>query len=122
MANLFDAVTEVESNNNPLAASIKGARGLMQITQPALTDYNTYNKAEYNMEDMFDPELNTTVGRWYLSNRIPTMLKAFKLPVTLDNILWAYNAGIGNVVKGIKPEETVAYIEKVKSKLEEVKE
>lgn len=121
MASIFDAVVMEESAGNPLAASIKGARGLMQITEPALDDYNTYNRQKMTMDDMWDEEKNKTVGEWYLADRIPKMLKYYKIPVTTENILWAYNAGIGNVVKGIKPKETVLYIEKVKARLEEEK-
>jgi len=119
MASIFDAVVMEESAGNPLAASIKGARGLMQITQPAIDDYNTYNRQKMTMDDMWDSGKNKTVGEWYLADRIPKMLKAYKLPVTTENILWAYNAGIGNVVKGIKPKETVAYIDKVMGRVKE---
>jgi len=119
VASIFDAVVMEESAGNPLAASIKGARGLMQVTQPALDDYNTYNRQKMTMDDMWDEGKNKTVGEWYLADRIPKMLKAYKLPVTTENILWAYNAGIGNVVKGIKPKETVAYIEKVMGRVKE---
>ena len=38
------------------------------------------------------------------------MLKHYKKEVNIDNILWAYNAGIGKVIKEIKPEETKNYI------------
>ena len=122
MDNLLDAVIDVESEGKPLAKSIKGARGVMQITQPALTDYNRQFSTSHSLDDMYDEKLNRRVGTWYLMNRVPQLLTSFKLPVTLDNILWAYNAGIGNVSKGIKPKETVNYIDKVKSRLTPVEE
>ncbi len=115
--NLFDAVVDVESAGKPTATSIAGARGLMQITQPALTDYNRVVGTELSMDDMYDPSTNMKVGKWYLSVRIPQMLRAFKVPNTLDNRLWAYNAGIGRVVEGVMPTETKGYIGKVKSRM-----
>lgn len=118
MGNLFDAVEEVESSGNPLAKSLKGAVGLMQITQPALEDYNKANATTLSMDDMMDASPNRKVGRWYLSRQVPKMLQAYGMPVTLENVLWAYNAGIGRVVKGVMPKETKDYIEKVKRQLE----
>jgi len=115
--NLFDAVVQAESSGNPLASSVKGASGLMQITEPALLDYNTYTKSQLTMDDMWDEGKNKSVGQWYLAERIPKMLRYYKLPVTTENILWAYNAGIGNVVKGIKPKETINYIQRVLSEM-----
>jgi hypothetical protein len=47
-----------------------------------------------------------------MNTRIPQMLKAYKIPDTIDNRLWAYNAGIGNVKKGRLPKETRNYIRK----------
>jgi soluble lytic murein transglycosylase len=117
MADLYDAVIDVESSRNPRATSIKGARGLMQITQPALDDYNNYTGAGHTMDEMYDPEINTKVGKWYLASRIPSMLRSYKLPVTPDNVLWAYNGGIGRVKKNIMPPETADYIQKVKKRM-----
>ena len=114
---LIDAIIQVESGGRPKAESPKGARGLMQITQPALTDYNTAFKTVLTMDDMFKPDLSTKVGSWYLTQRIPQMLKAFDIPVNLENTLWAYNAGIGRVKEGVMPKETQNYIKKVQKLL-----
>src|SRR3990167_1777244 len=110
---LLQALISAESSGNPRAKSNKGAQGLMQITSPALADYNTYQKSAYSMDDMYDSNINKQVGTWYLGSRIPQMLQTYKLPDTLENRLWAYNAGIGNVRKGIKPKETQVYIDKI---------
>jgi len=115
---LIDAVIWVESKGKPLARSLRGARGLMQVRKPALDDYNNYHKTSYSLDDLYDPDLNKKIGGWYLLKRIPAMLKAYKLPVTLDNVLWAYNAGIGRVVKGIMPKETKDFLERVKRRLQ----
>jgi soluble lytic murein transglycosylase-like protein len=110
----IDKVFQIESNNNPKAYNKKsGAIGLGQIVDIALKDYNIMNPQEkYSKEQLLDPQINAKVSNWMLSERIPQMLKHFNLPITTENVLWAYNAGIGNVVKGIKPKETVKYIEK----------
>jgi soluble lytic murein transglycosylase-like protein len=64
------------------------------------------------MSDLYDVKLNKKVAVWYLTRRIPQMLRAKGKPVTVENILIAYNAGIGRVVKGIKPSETRQYLKK----------
>ena len=110
---LLQALIQAESSGNPKAKSSKGAHGLMQITQPALTDYNTFQGANFSLDDMLNPDLNKQVGTWYLDSRIPQMLTHYKFPDTLENRLWAYNAGIGNVRKGIQPQETKEYIAKI---------
>ena len=48
---------------------------------------------------------------------IKKLIEAYKIPITLDNVLWAYNAGIGNVKKNRMPKETINYIKKVKDNL-----
>ena len=113
----IDKVFTIESNQNPKAYNKNsGARGLGQIVDIALKDYNIMNpKEQYSKEQLFDPQINAKVSNWMLSERIPSLLKHFNLPVTTDNILWAYNAGIGNVVKGRKPKETVEYNKKYKA-------
>jgi len=104
-------IAYIESRNNPLAYNKhSGARGIYQITPICLKDYNNYHKVKYNLDDLFIPKINRIIASWYLEIRIPQMLKHYKKEVNIDNILWAYNAGIGKVIKEIKPEETKNYI------------
>lgn len=104
-------IAYIESRNNPLAYNkYSGARGIYQITPICLKDYNNYHKVKYNLDDLFIPKINRIIASWYLEIRIPQMLKHYKKEVNIDNILWAYNAGIGKVIKEIKPEETKNYI------------
>jgi len=117
MGNLYSSIEDVESSGNPLAESLKGAVGLMQITKPALDDYNNAHNENVTMDDMTDASPNRKVGRWYASKRIPQMLQSYKIPVILDNLLWAYNAGISRVQQGVMPDETKDYISKIKAKL-----
>ncbi len=107
-------IGQIESNNNPLAFSPAGAIGTYQIMPIVLEEYNIIFDTYYRRQDLFDELLNFTIAQWYLTQRIPQMLRCYHKPVTLDNVLWAYNAGIGNLVKGIKPLETRNYINKYK--------
>ena len=112
----LDAISRIESGFNPIAYNRgSGARGLNQITDIALNDYNQFHRDNRKtMNDMWDPQKNTHVAAWYLQERIPQLLQAFKLPVTLENVLWAYNGGIGNVKKNRMADETKGYINKYK--------
>lgn len=108
-----------ESSGNPNAVSPVGARGLMQIMPVVLKEYNQFNKANYSMDDLFNPQINTEIGDWYFNRRIPQMLNYYKQPDTIENRLWSYNAGIGNLLKGNKPKETQVYIEDIMKRLNE---
>ena len=122
MSDLIGALTKTESNNNPKAVSNNGAVGIAQIkaTGGALDDWNMYHKKQvYGKKDLLNKDINLKIAKWYLNKRIPQMLKAYNLPDTTRNRLWAYNAGIGNVRKGIMPEETKNYISKIEKLLKE---
>lgn len=122
MADLYEAVIYEESRGKPLARSVAGAVGLMQITPAALADWNRYNKEQYTMDDMYDAGINRKVGVWYLSKRIPQMLRAYNIPDTLYNRLWAYHDGIGNVKKGYKSKAVKeGYIERIMRRMYEKK-
>jgi soluble lytic murein transglycosylase-like protein len=112
--NLRKIVT-IESGWNPLAENKSSdARGLAQITKVCLEDYNQFNPVKFEWDDMFNPLKNLIVANWYLNTRIPWMLAHYRHPVTLENILVAYNAGISWVGKESLPAETVNYIRKFK--------
>lgn len=105
----------IESSGNPKAYNKNSeASGLFQITPICLKEYNNYHPSRtYRMSDMFNESANREVATWYLTKRIPQMLRYYKKPVTVNNILISYNAGIGYVVSGGKlPKETVNYIKK----------
>ena len=110
---LVECVIEVESGGNPNAVSKAGAIGLMQITPIVLKEYNENRKDRsvfYNIDkcQLGDPEMNKIIGTWYL-HRLHDHYKC----ETIEDILWAYNGGIGNKRKGIKYNETKNYIKKV---------
>lgn len=98
---LIRAVIRVESNNDPLAISPKGAQGLMQLMPGT--------QAHLGVTDPFDPRANVEAGSLYLRRQ----LDAFG---TLELALAAYNAGPGNVQRhgGIPPfRETQDFVRKV---------
>jgi soluble lytic murein transglycosylase-like protein len=106
-------IIQIESAGNVKAFNRhSGARGLMQITEICLKDYNQFHKEKFNMNDMYNAEKNITVGSWYLNVRIPQLLKHFNLEISDKNIICAYNSGINNVKRGITPKETRNYIKK----------
>lgn len=126
---IISCIISVESSGNPSAYNSRsGAIGLMQITPIVLREYNEDTQKNcltcyedgfldqpicYRKIDLYNPKVNRQVGSWYFNYRIPKMLKHYHIKDTIENRLWAYNSGIGNVVKGIKPKETRDYIRKV---------
>lgn len=112
-----EKVVKIESSGNPKAYNKKsGAIGLMQVTPICLTEWNQFHpKQQFTKEQLYDPKVNRMIGEWYLCVRIPQMLRFYQKPVTVENCLIAYNAGIAYVVNGTKlPAETVQYIKKYK--------
>jgi len=110
----INKIIQIESSGNPLAVSFLGAkygRGLAQVSESALADYNRVYSHTIAPESLFNPEVNVRVAKGYIEI-IKGYLKHYGLPVNTKNILWAYNAGIGNVVKGIIPDETKEYLRK----------
>lgn len=108
----YKKIIWLESRGNPLAKSNYNARGLMQITPIVLKEYNSFHSTDYHIKKLYEPIFNVKVGRWYLEKRIPQMLRYYKKPVSIRNILICYNAGISYVVSGKNiPSETKAYIQ-----------
>lgn len=89
------AIIKAESNFNENAKSASNAVGLMQIMEA--TAIETANKMNLNVaeEDLFDPELNISIGLKYFSNLLNKYNDNYYLAII------AYNAGIGNVDKWI---------------------
>jgi soluble lytic murein transglycosylase-like protein len=101
----IDAVIEIESGGNPNAYNKgSGAIGLMQITPICYKDYHERAMrvvmpgcevlSFYRLEDLWNPVINKNIGTTYINTYIPQMLRAYKIPDTIDNRLISYNAGI----------------------------
>lgn len=119
----IDAIIKIESDGDPKAFNKHSkARGLCQITPICLEEWNAHqaHRGRFDESDLFSASINKMIAQWYLNERIPAMLIAYALPVSLEFILGAYNFGIGNMKKIWKgeikwPAETRNYIEKYRS-------
>jgi soluble lytic murein transglycosylase-like protein len=110
----MDIIKQIESAGDPYALSSSGAIGLYQLMPITLQEWNQYHKSEqYKLNDLWNPAINEKIATWYMNVRIPQMLRHYKKPVTLQNCLIAYNAGISYVAKNLSvPKETRDYIVK----------
>lgn len=106
------AIMTIESNGNPNAIGTSGEVGLYQIMPCVLAEYNTFNKTHLTRQDLFNPLVNEQVARWYLGVRLPQMFYHYRKPITPNNIIWAWNAGIGRFVKNRLPRTTKDYLAK----------
>ena len=105
----------IESSGNPLAHNVKDdSRGLFQITPICLKEYNNFHpKAKHTMDDLWNTSVSTKIASFYITERIPQMLRYYNKPVTVENCLICYNAGISYVVQGKElPRITKLYIKK----------
>ena len=97
---LLVSIIYVESKFNKEAVSQQGARGLMQI-MPQTGEWVAENLGyqEFDLKDLYDPEINIKCGSWYLAQ----LKKEFdnRLPV----VLAAYNGGQGNVGQWLEDEK-----------------
>ena len=92
------AVIREESQFRPDAVSPAGARGVMQV-MPATGAWIARNAgiADFDRSRLHDPDLNITVGSWYLNH----LMKRFKGDIVLVSA--AYNAG---------PEAVASWVDK----------
>ncbi len=117
----YDKIIEIESSGNPLAYNKHSkARGLMQITPIVLKEWNKFNAQKHTSDDLFNPEINKKIGEWYLDRIKDHYLPHYKIEQNIDNILIAYNWGIGNLKKYLSenselPLGTQGYIKKYKA-------
>lgn len=93
--NLIYAVCKIESNFQPDAQSKVGARGLMQLMEPAFdwVQYRTGDESGVSYDDVYEPEMAIKYGT--------CMLSLLKQEMGDDErvILASYHAGM-NAVKG----------------------
>lgn len=115
---LINAVIQAESAWRPEAVSPKSAAGLMQLREIAWRDvqqnYPELKQYEYS-KWKFKPIMNKKFGTAYLN----LLNKRLGDKATLENLLGAYNYGMGNMKKinyeyDRLPAETKNYITKIK--------
>lgn len=108
--NIILAIIFVESHYNEKAESFLGAvhgRGLMQVSEIGLKDYNRVNKTGYVPKDLYNPEINIKVGTWIFYYNIH-----YGVDNNYADMLSAYNTGIGSWRKNIFNSDYVNKIEK----------
>lgn len=117
----LQAIASIESGGNPQAVNVRTqCYGLHQISGVCLREYNAAHGTSWTISDMLDGAKNTAVANWYFEERIPAMLKAYKIPCTTLHRIAAYNWGIGHVKKWHRdgaefnalPKETQRYYKK----------
>lgn len=121
---LVCAVIKCESGWDEGAVSQAGAVGLMQVmpsTAESLGELGVVNAAEFDPAALADPEVNIEYGCAYLGYLQDRL-------TSLDEIVAAYNAGIGavqgwiadggTIPEGIEYAETRAYLERVREAYE----
>lgn len=97
---LLAAVIKTESNFNPRAESVKGARGLMQV-MPDTGQWvaRRVGIPNYSPDLLYSPEVNIKIGAFYMSD----LYREYNGSTTL--VLAAYNAGRGNVNKWLEEKQ-----------------
>lgn len=106
-------IAQIESSGCKFKVGDGGnSNGCHQVSMGVLKEYNQFNRAKYTKKDLMNDAISLKVASWYMNKRIPQMLKHYGIPDTTKNRLWAYNAGIGNVVNGRVPQITKDYFKK----------
>jgi soluble lytic murein transglycosylase len=104
---LVAAVIYQESKFDPDARSESGAIGLMQLLPETAEGIATRTGgSRFEVDDLYDPELNVRYGSWYLRNLLDKYGNE-------EDALAAYNGGQGNVDRGVRYPETQHYVERV---------
>jgi soluble lytic murein transglycosylase len=94
---LVKAVVWRESRFQAEMAGGAGERGLMQVGEAAATDWARDNRVgDFDMEDLFDPKVNLTVGTWYLARALERWRhQSDPVPFALAE----YNAGASRALR-----------------------
>lgn len=98
------ALARQESNFNPSAVSSKGAVGLFQLMPGTAASVGVPSGCIANPGDSSCTDANITGGLTYFKQLLD------QYGGDVSTALWAYNAGPGNVSKGLYPSETANYV------------
>lgn len=94
---LVYAIVRQESRFDPMAASNKGAVGLMQLTRDAAVHAAGDDKLKRDMRPLYDPAFNLRVGQDYV-----TWLMDRAVGYDLLRVVAAYNGGPGMVQRTVQ--------------------
>jgi len=119
----MEIVKQIESSGNPKAFNKASCcRGLYQISEVCFKDFRDCHPwQDWTLDDLYIPEVNTFIARWYMLIRLPAILRSQHIMPTTVNLLAAYNWGPGKAARWIcnqdgdfnsLPEETRDYIAK----------
>jgi peptidoglycan lytic transglycosylase len=104
---LVAAVIYQESKFRADARSDSGAVGLMQLLpETAKGIAARTGGSQFEVDDLYDPEINVRYGSWYLRHLIDKY-------GTEERALAAYNGGQGNLDRGVVYPETRHYVDRV---------
>jgi len=92
------AVIRIESKFRPMAQSVRGAKGLMQLMPETAQWVKKQMGEKFDEKLLFDVHYNTSIGCWYLAY----LIKEFDGELHLA--LAAYNGGPNNVKQWLKDE------------------
>lgn len=100
----MDAIKHIESSGNPAAWNKRDdSRGLYQLREVVVKEWNNYHPHEqHTFEDVWNPQINEKIATWYMTKRIPQMLRYYKIDDTKEHCIIAYNWGIGNLTKWVR--------------------
>lgn len=100
---LIRAVALRESRMNANAVGGVGERGLMQVTETVGQEWAALHEvADFQPDDLFDPETNLRVGAWYLRRALDHWSdRTDPLPYALAQ----YNAGRSNALRWAQDDE-----------------
>ncbi len=103
---LVKAVVWRESRFDPRKYGGAGERGLMQVTEGAASEWARENRIDnFQVEELFDPEVNLQAGSWYLARAIQRWKnKSDPLPFALAE----YNAGASRAQRWAGGDDRVA--------------
>jgi soluble lytic murein transglycosylase len=104
---LVAAVIYQESKFRADARSDSGAVGLMQLLPDTAKGIAARTGgSRFEVDDLYDPEINVRYGSWYLRHLIDKY-------GTEERALAAYNGGQGNLDRGVIYPETRHYVDRV---------
>lgn len=96
-------IIKTESNFKPSIDSKSGAkygRGLMQVSEIALKEYNGYHKEKRYVPDLYNVEWNMEIGCWYYRHIYDKYAKEpEKSQLTWGDLYCAYNVGYSDFIK-----------------------